>query len=202
MGDPAADDRHVADQVFQIRAATGYQVSIEFGSDERIESVAVGDSGAWQATANRRGQPLFVKPIQSGVSTNMTVVTDVRIYAFDLMPGGSGDRPIRFDLRYPGANPVETAGRGPAGAAAGPPPAERRGRFGRAGSATTARTYIEWPRQAPFPPSTRSTSAAGRWWSTAICATIVRHRSGGSRLVFRIDDHVSRGPSAWPWRRR
>ncbi|MGH6781007.1 MAG: TrbG/VirB9 family P-type conjugative transfer protein, partial [Sphingomonadaceae bacterium] len=70
----------------QIQAAPGYHVTIEFGSDERIENVAVGDSGAWQVTANRRGDFLFVKPIQAGVTTNMTVVTDVRLYAFELVP--------------------------------------------------------------------------------------------------------------------
>jgi type IV secretion system protein VirB9 len=56
-------------------------------------------------TANRRGDRLFVKPVREGVSTNMVVVTDARMYNFQLSPL-SGQRPdtawsIKF--RYPAA---------------------------------------------------------------------------------------------------
>ena len=36
------------DQVVQLQATPGYQLTVEFGPDEQIESVAVGDSAAWQ----------------------------------------------------------------------------------------------------------------------------------------------------------
>ena len=53
-----------ADQVVPLEVAPGYQLMLEFAPDERIESVAVGDSGAWQVTPNRSGDRVFVKPLQ------------------------------------------------------------------------------------------------------------------------------------------
>ena len=58
------DRRYDADQVVPLQAAPGYQVMLEFGADERIENVAVGDSAAWQVTPNRSGDHVFVKPLQ------------------------------------------------------------------------------------------------------------------------------------------
>lgn len=94
---------YVEDQVVPLQGAPGYQTTIELGGDERIENVAVGDSGAWQVTANKRGDHLFVKALQSGVSTNMVVVTDRRLYTFDLSPlAGSIDRMVyTLRFRYP-----------------------------------------------------------------------------------------------------
>ena len=68
-GDPRIQTRRLydADQVVQLQGAPGYQLDVEFAPDERIESVAVGDSAAWQVTPNRRGDRLFVKPLQAGV---------------------------------------------------------------------------------------------------------------------------------------
>ena len=40
-------------QVVLLQVAAGYQLTLAFAPDERIESVAVGDSGAWQVTPNR-----------------------------------------------------------------------------------------------------------------------------------------------------
>lgn len=104
-GDPRIQAvEYSPDQVVTIEAAPGYQVTVELAPDERVENVAVGDSGAWQVTANRRGNRLFVKPVQPGVTTNMMVVTDARRYNFELAPlsGGSMAWSVRF--RYPDAS--------------------------------------------------------------------------------------------------
>lgn len=90
------------DQVITVRGEPGYQVAIELAPDERIESIALGDSGAWQVTANRAGNRLFVKPLGLDAPTNMTVVTDVRTYAFELI-GGEGEAPYAIRFRYPAA---------------------------------------------------------------------------------------------------
>lgn len=91
------------DQVILLRAAPGFQVTLQFGSDEHIENVAVGDGAAWQVTANHRGDLLFVKPIRDGVTTNLTVATDVRIYAFELSPSynGASDTAYMVQFRHP-----------------------------------------------------------------------------------------------------
>lgn len=90
------------EQVILLQVAVGYQLTLEFGSDERIENVAVGDSGAWQVTPNKRGDHLFIKAAQNGVVTNMTVVTDVRTYVFSLTPAGgpSPDLPFTVGFRF------------------------------------------------------------------------------------------------------
>ncbi|HZF95144.1 MAG TPA: TrbG/VirB9 family P-type conjugative transfer protein, partial [Allosphingosinicella sp.] len=75
---PGAGDRrlqtidYAADQVVILEVAAGYMLTVELAPDEQIENVALGDSGAWQVTANRRGDRLFIKPLQGGISTNMT----------------------------------------------------------------------------------------------------------------------------------
>lgn len=71
------------DVVTTIKGQVGYQLMIEFAPEERIENVSIGDSTAWQVTPNRRANILFLKPVE-GSATNMTVVTDLRRYVFDL----------------------------------------------------------------------------------------------------------------------
>jgi type IV secretion system protein VirB9 len=86
-GDPRIQVvRYDANQVVQLQAAPGYQVTVELAPDERIENVAIGDSAAWSVTPNKRGDRLFIKSTQNGRSTNLTVVTDARSYAFELQP--------------------------------------------------------------------------------------------------------------------
>jgi type IV secretion system protein VirB9 len=71
------------DQVVLLRASLGYQFMLEFAQNERIETVSIGDSLSWQVTPNRRANVLFIKPISQS-TTNLTVLTDLRRYAFEL----------------------------------------------------------------------------------------------------------------------
>lgn len=123
-GDPRIQTvMYDADQVVSLQVPSGYELTVEFAPDERIENVAVGDSGAWQVTPNKRGDRLFLKPLQ-GVTTNMTVVTDARSYVFELSPGSAGSAPFIVRFRYPPP---------PAPANSGPAPVEP-GRYKLAGS--------------------------------------------------------------------
>jgi type IV secretion system protein VirB9 len=72
------------DAVVSLRGHYGYQMMVEFGSDERIENVSIGDSLAWQVTPNRRADTIFIKPIEFNAATNMSVVTSKRRYTFQL----------------------------------------------------------------------------------------------------------------------
>lgn len=89
-----------ASDVVRLRVPVGYQLTVELAPDERIENVAVGDAGAWLVTPNRRGDHLFIKPIQAGVQTNMVVVTDSRTYAMVLEPAEAPGPDIPFTIRY------------------------------------------------------------------------------------------------------
>ena len=90
LPEPGATDPHiqsigyVADEVVLLQGALGWQIMIEFGPDERIENVSIGDALAWQVTPNKKARNLFLKPLIKNAQTNMTVVTDKRRYAFSL----------------------------------------------------------------------------------------------------------------------
>lgn len=100
-GDPRLREIvYQADQIVRLDVAAGYQLSVEFAPDEQIETVAVGDSSAWLVTTNQRGSHLFVKTSGGQTDSNMTVITDTRVYLFDLhaldSPGGAMPYTVRF----------------------------------------------------------------------------------------------------------
>jgi type IV secretion system protein VirB9 len=70
--------------VVQVRGHYGYILTIAFAADEAIQTFALGDSVAWQVTPNKRGNLLFLKPVEPHAVTNLTVVTSRRLYTFDL----------------------------------------------------------------------------------------------------------------------
>ncbi len=86
-----ADDPRLVERMYDpatvvtIEGKTKVQATIQFGDNESIENVAIGDSNAWQVTPNKRANLLFVKPLSPTASTNMTVVTNRRTYLFDLV---------------------------------------------------------------------------------------------------------------------
>lgn len=204
-GDPRVQTvDYDADQVVLLAVAPGYQTTLEFGSGERIETVSVGDSGAWQATPNRRGNHLFVKPVQPGLSTNMVVVTDARIYAFELTPlyGPSPDMAYTVRFRYP--NPAAVAEVAPTEVI------EARYRLSGARSLRPSRisddgehTYIAWGKNEALP-AVFAVDDRGR---ETLVNGMVRDDiyvldSVASRLVFRIDRHVARATRIAPRKAR
>lgn len=120
-------------QVVEVTGHLGYQMMIEFGPGERIENVSIGDGQDWQVTPNRRADLLFLKPLEAGAATNMTVVTSRRRYSFLLSAraaSGPKDPRLIFGLRfdYPPEPAAEPA------AAAPEPPSERNAAYTYTGS--------------------------------------------------------------------
>jgi type IV secretion system protein VirB9 len=120
-----AKDPRIATRVYDpgrivtVPARSGIQSTIEFGANEHIDNVAVGDSATWQVTPNKHASLLFVKPMQASARTNMTVVTDRRTYLFDLVASPAAT-PI-YMLRF--SNPPEPEKKPePVTAQAAPPP--------------------------------------------------------------------------------
>lgn len=68
-----------------VRVSTFYGVSthVQFSDEENITDIAVGDDQAWNIVP--RGNHLFVKPKAKNADTNVTVVTNKRVYHFALM---------------------------------------------------------------------------------------------------------------------
>jgi type IV secretion system protein VirB9 len=191
-----------ADQVVQLQAAPGYQLTVQLGPDEQIENVAVGDSAAWQVTPNRRGDHLFVKPIQAGVATNLTVVTSVRVYLFELVPlgGSSGDMAYTVRFRYPSAGGAESA------EAEAEQIVEGRYRVSGERSLRPSRisddgrhTYIEWPRDRAIPAVYAVDARGGESLVNGMMRDdVFVVDSIAPRLLFRIDRHVARASRIVP----
>ena len=198
-----------ADQIVRIEGTTGYQVSIQLAPDEQVQSIALGDSGAWQVTANKAGNYLFLKPLQLGVATNMTVITDVRTYAFDLVGAAEAGAmpPYMVRFHYPVVANLEPAGSVsiPARGAeqfSGKMIGIYRLRGDRllrpsAISDDGIRTFIEWPADVPLP-AVYSRDAGGR-------ETLVNGNMRGTQYVidsvlehvlFRIDKRTARADRA------
>lgn len=68
-----------------VKLSTFYGVSthVQFADDEIIKDVAVGDDQAWSIVP--RNNHLFIKPKARKADTNVTVVTDQRVYNFALV---------------------------------------------------------------------------------------------------------------------
>lgn len=101
-------------KVITLQVAQGFVLTVELAPDERIESVAVGNSAAWQVTPNKNADHLFIKPLPSAVTTDLTVVTGARSYSFELQPLYGPDATMAYIVRLSNAAPQLT----PAAAAA------------------------------------------------------------------------------------
>jgi type IV secretion system protein VirB9 len=81
----------------------GYSTDIQFADGEEVRSIALGDTLAWDIAPS--GNHLFVKPREDHASTNMTVMTDRRVYQFVLdarahIATGSKSNAVYFLLRF------------------------------------------------------------------------------------------------------
>lgn len=122
-------------EVVELRGALGYQLAVEFDPAEKIENVAIGDSLGWQVTPNRRANLLFLKPMSARPDTNMTVVTNLRRYNFQLSVRGKAQaRSVPFSVRFLYAAPVMAVIAPPPPP---PPPAERNTAYSYEGSSKT-----------------------------------------------------------------
>lgn len=86
-------------QVILLRGAPGYQVTVLLSPDEQVQSVAVGNGGAWNVGSDQSRSRLFVKALSDSQPTNMTVITTVRVYNFQLVPAEI-DAPYFVRIRY------------------------------------------------------------------------------------------------------
>jgi P-type conjugative transfer protein VirB9 len=91
-----------ANDVVAIDAALGVSTMVVLADDEKIETVAVGDSVSWKVEPNKKGNVIFIKPIEANAETNMNVVSDKRVYSFILRtkPDGSKDQTFVVKFTY------------------------------------------------------------------------------------------------------
>jgi type IV secretion system protein VirB9 len=92
------------DNIIYLAGMMGVSTMIVFNDDEKIATVAMGDSVAWQAVPDQSKQYLFIKPLEPNAVTNMNVVTSKRVYNFMLTgatPGNTRNAVIKLRFSYP-----------------------------------------------------------------------------------------------------
>lgn len=192
-------------QIVQLEAAPGYQLTVELSPDEQVENVAVGDGAAWQVSVNHAGDHLFIKP-HAPVATNMTVITSVRVYNFDLYPSPAPmpDTPYTVRFTYP-----ETAPVAPEGQYVDVSPLRRaksRYRIGgdrmlRPDSVTSdgEHTYVHWPRDKPIPAVYAVSATGAETLANGAMRDDVYVVDGvPAKLVFRIDGRTAQATHLEP----
>ncbi len=91
-----------AGRIYPVEVASGYTLMIALAPGERIETMAVGDNNAWQINANKRGDAIFIKRNFFGINSNLTVITDARVYVFELMGNiPNQPPPLIISFAYP-----------------------------------------------------------------------------------------------------
>ncbi|MES2661800.1 MAG: P-type conjugative transfer protein VirB9 [Pseudomonadota bacterium] len=96
-----------AAQVVQIVGHYGYSTHIQFNDAESVKNIAMGDSEAWDVAPMKNH--IFIKPKGDEANTNMTVITDQRVYNFELNAHWSGngahpspnDMVFQINFKYP-----------------------------------------------------------------------------------------------------
>lgn len=88
-------------EVFRIVVHYGWQTIIEFAEHEEIQTISVGNNYAWQVSPLDRR--LFIKPLEENILTNMTVITNLRSYQFEIeskSASSSRDDELTFVVRF------------------------------------------------------------------------------------------------------
>lgn len=108
--------------VYYLKGHYGFTMVVEFSPKEKVESISIGDSEAWQVIPGSRKNLIYIKPLEQNAETNMTVLTSKRIYTFELAADKAAspkarDLTFRVKFRYPEEETLEYAnfGNKPAG---------------------------------------------------------------------------------------
>lgn len=89
-----------SDEVVAVNGSYGVSTMIVLSEDEKIESMALGDSIAWKVEPNKAQNILFVKPVEKDALSNLNVVTTKRIYSFILRSGFRQGKDQVFKIRF------------------------------------------------------------------------------------------------------
>jgi len=214
---PSSGDPHLQTvdyepgQVIQLRGAPGYQLMVELSPDESVETLAVGDSGLWQVATAKSGDRLVLRPSRGDGSTNLTVVTSVRQYHFELFaePRPSLDTPFNVRFRY-GREASQTADNGYVDVSAA---ARKLSHYRISGdrllrpssvSDDGRKTFVQWPPGVSLP-AIYALDAQGReMLVNGMMGTDDIYVIDGApqRLTFRLDHAVARAERVSSKRRR
>lgn len=112
-------------QVIRLDGYVGYHVHLEFAPGETFVNLGSGDTAGIEVGAE--GNHLFLKPKEARVATNLTILTNRRVYAIDYhvwrKPADVPTDAIVYSLRftYPDEKPVVVAPEPTLGSSSGRP---------------------------------------------------------------------------------
>jgi len=86
------------DQVIKIRGYVGYQIFFEFAEGETFVNLAAGDNKALDV--GYEANHLVIKPLAEKVATNITVITNRRVYEFDYSATAAKPNPALGNVIY------------------------------------------------------------------------------------------------------
>lgn len=177
-------------QVYRVVTNLTRVTSIEFGEGETIRSIIAGDTAGFQFDGVPGGRAFAIKPVASGVATNITVYTNRRSYYFHVVETRETPHYV-VQFRYPGnAKPATNS------VAAGAPNSNY-AVSGQTEFAPTAVwddgtfTYFRFPRNAPLPAIFRWSSGRERTVNSVAQEEGVIRVSGVHRQwVLRLGEEV------------
>jgi len=76
----------------------GYSTHIQFSKGEKVNQIAMGDPNAWAVRTEENH--IFIKPTGDNATTNMTVITTLRVYNFDLSAHWSKRKSQSHDMYF------------------------------------------------------------------------------------------------------
>jgi type IV secretion system protein VirB9 len=86
------------EQVIKIRGYVGYQIFFEFAEGETFVNLAAGDNKALDV--GYEANHLVIKPLAEKVATNITVITNRRVYQFDYSATATKPNPALGNVIY------------------------------------------------------------------------------------------------------
>jgi type IV secretion system protein VirB9 len=183
---------YVGDQVVPLPVAAGYQLMVSFEAGEQIDTIAIGDAAGWKVDANKRGDFMFIKIAAGAQQTNVSVITNKRVYQFLLVPQPVDVDAALFALRFTYSDQTKM----------GASRAETRYRFTLSGSSVLRpasitedgeRTFLRWPDNVPLPAMYRIDDNGGQVLANSVVEGGAVVIDGIPRaLVFRLGNQSAR----------
>ena len=86
------------EQVIRLRGYVGYQIHFQFAEGETFVNLAAGDNKALDV--GYEANHLVIKPLAASVATNITILTNRRVYHLDYTATATRPDPTRGDVVY------------------------------------------------------------------------------------------------------
>jgi len=175
-------------QVYRVVTSLTRVTSVEFGEGETIQSIIAGDTVGFQFDGVPGGRAFAIKPMASGVATNITVYTNRRSYYFHVVEARETPHYV-VQFRYPESRVQPTRA-----VAAGAPNANYAVSSQQEFTPVSiwddgTFTYFRFARNAPVPAIFRYSNGGERTVnSAAIEDGVIRVSGTGRQWVLRLGD--------------